>query len=105
MLKESCIGGMVHCVRILPIGLLIILLLRVQSKGLALVKVGLRGLRGLEVHIVEILLKIANRRVILVCRHFSESCTMIRLLISPIHTVSLMHFKLNGLNSKSIIYV
>lgn len=56
-------------------------------------------------HIVEILLKIANRRVILVSRHFPESSTMIRLLISPINTVSLMHFKLNGLNFKSIIYM
>ena len=59
MLKESLIRGVVHCVRVLAIGLVV--LLRVKSKGLALVKVGLRGLRGLEMHIVKILLQIPNR--------------------------------------------
>ena len=59
MLQEGLIWGGIHCVRVLAIGLIV--LLRVKSKGLALVKVGLRGLRGLEMHIVKILLQIPNR--------------------------------------------
>jgi hypothetical protein len=38
-------------------------------------------------------------------RHLPERCTMIRLLIPPIHTIPLMHFKLNGIYLKSIIIV
>jgi hypothetical protein len=55
------------------------------------------------VDIVKILLKIANRRVVLMSRYFPECCTMIRLLVASVYTVPLMHLKLNRLNSQSLL--
>jgi hypothetical protein len=55
------------------------------------------------VDIVKILLKISNRRVILMSRDFPECCTMIRLLVASVYTVPLMHLKLDRLNSQSLL--
>jgi hypothetical protein len=57
------------------------------------------------VDVVKILLKITNRRVVLMSRDFPECCTMIRLLVSSVYTIPLMHLKLNRLNSKSLLII